>query len=1337
MSTVTNTQNASGQPTLPRNKKREAIPALTGYDYQVWVAMSQWFDLSDNAVLFMEGAEDLDNVEEHSAETVQIRHTQAKISLNTSYAREAIVNFWNLLQREQHGRDIKYLYLTTSEVTLENNANFGGISGINFWDTAKHNQEHALHLAKYLAMGISAPQSLLEFLKSEDPQQLQSKLFLRFTWLTSQPGIDIVSEIVLDKIQIALKKIYEHDYPKASLEQIRAQLHGYCWEQLRKNDLSERILTKKSLLTELQKAATITVTLPLHASASILGMATHLNLHGSALTIAMLVESVPILPAPTLLRKSLTASVKSKLDAYIPVLLTGTVHQGKTTIASIVANALDRNAFWVDLADRPAGQIREIFNFFSLFIEKPDFPNLIVFDDINTNPSQQAIYSRALQKLIFKANNLGKSLLLTARGSSEAVDAQFNALNAETVEVKSMSLKDIEVEAIELGCDASRATQWGAIVEMQTSGHAKLVQVRLNELCVKGWLQPTADDFLGTSQALQNERYIARALLSESLNANGDEVEFVYTAAELNFSPSRTILLNLGDLFPGISSAGDLVSRLEGKWLEAATGGRLRVTPLIKAEAGVNWSEGKFRLAHKRLFDAISQQNSITPIEGSGLIFHGYICKDGERLTQAVVNTLAIKDSSLKVLVFRNLTWLSSIGHEIGKSIFPEQKLAALFLRNLQFQMAAHEENENIEKILSLWWYELESSIEELQVRMSQILHVTVLTAQIHVPMKLVAKSAKLFENGDSPISLDIKSNLLSDKNFGEIPNDSTPFQIFLALKQNISTSIETFVDLVSWLEVEEDTLVLQFDEIIGWPISQHCGAFVHSAWVNYSKKNVTWVDLLDVFYSAWQLSKNRGMRNFGIEIAKAISLIESEYKNEQFIALQILDAATKDFGASVILEEQRANCYFHSKQYDNVVIVWRNIDILFQKKVIDPFAYRRAGIAAAEIKNWEQAAAYFEAGARCLPVGTPLPTRSSLYAEAALAHSKAGLLDKAVELMRQCEEELPQAASLDGDARWEATLRVLAAAAIQIRGDAPSTPTGESFTLKSGFSSNPELNMQKTDKLQKFRLAIFKLEVHTSYLYVHTENKNSLYQIKTLSLINPQITFLATNNMLVLQLRQGIKASYFEYLAKFVDASEAMRSQSPYSTLSYSEESLVIGHLILPLLLKKIEIQDFIKLCNSKENLIDTKASSVALTEVMKQFKKTPKMAGETLVDENAALATRAGAAMVILKSGGSRADALTAAQALLALVSMRAIIAMKSSDIEFQLAAEFIEFWRPVVLAPAQLKNPDWTVPALNEVFRDVRRKKAGLKQLLKCASAASGVNIDGIISSIPERN
>lgn len=1334
---MTHTKNTSGQPTLPRNERREAIPALTGYDYQVWVAMSQWFDLSDNAVLFMEGAEDLDNVEEHFAETVQIRHTQAKISLNTNYAREAIVNFWNLLEREQHGRDIKYLYLTTSEVAIENNANFGGISGIDFWDAAKHNKEYALQLAKYLAIGISEPQSLLDFLTSENSQQLQTRLFSRFSWLTSQPNIDVVSEIVLDKIQIALKKIYEHDYPKASLEQIRAQLHNYCWEQLRKQDLSERILTKPSLFNELQKAATITVTLPVHASASILGMATHLNLHGSALTIAMLVEPLPILPTPTLLRKSLAESVKAKLEAYIPVLLTGTVHQGKTTIASIVANTVDSKAFWVDLADRPAGQIREIFNFFSLCIETPSFPNLIVFDDINTNPGHQAIYSRALQKLIFRTNSLGKSLLLTARGSSEAVDAQFNALNAETVEIKSMSFKDIEIEAIELGCDTSRAVQWGVIVAMQTSGHAKLVQVRLKELYVKGWPQPKADDFVGTSRALQNERYLARELLSESLNANGGEVEFVYTAAELAFSPSRTILLNLGDFFPSITSAGDLISRLEGKWLEAATGGRFRVTPLIKAEKGVNWSDEKFRLAHTRLFDAISKQDGITPFEGAGLIFHGYICRDAERLTEAVVNTLSIRDTGLRVQVLRNLTWLSGIGQELGQSIFPGQKLAALFLRNLQFQVATHEESENIAKILTLWWSELESTREELQPRMSQMLHVSVLTAQIHIPMKLVVKSAKLLQTSDAAIGLDIKSSFLGNENFGEIPKDSTSFQIFLALKQNISTGLETFVDLISWLKIEEDAFVFQFDEIIGWPISQHCGAFVHSAWVNYSKQNTTWVELLEVFYSAWQLSKNRGLRNFGTEIAKAISLIESEYNNDLFTALQILDTATKDFGASAILEEQRANCYFHKKQYDNVAIVWRNIEMRFQKKVIDPFAYRRAGIAAAEIKNWEQAAAHFESGARCLPLGSPMPTRSSLYAEAALAQSKAGSLAKAVELMRQCEEELPQTASIDGDARWEAMLRVLTAAAIQIRGDAPSTPAGKSFTLKSGFSSNPELNMMQTDKLQKFRLAIFKLEVHTSYLYVHKENKNSLRQIETLSSISPQIAFLATNNMLVMQLRQGIKASYFEYLAKFVDASEAMRAQSQYSTLSYTGQSLVIGHLILPLLLKKIEIQDFIKLCKSEALVTDTKPSSEALAEIMKQFVKTPKIAGATLVDENAALATRAGAAIVILRSGSSRADALTAAQALLTVISMRAIIAMKSSDIEFELAAEFIEFWRPVVLAPTQLKNPDWTLPALNEVFRDIRRKKAGLKQLLKCASAASGVNIDGIISSIPERD
>ena len=123
-----------------------------------------------------------------------------------------------------------------------------------------------------------------------------------------------------------------------------------------------------------------------------------------------------------------------------------------------------------------------------------------------------------------------------------------------------------------------------------------------------------------------------------------------------------------------------------------------------------------------------------------------------------------------------------------------------------------------------------------------------------------------------------------------------------------------------------------------------------------------------------WQTAKKKGLRQLGIETGKALSIIYSEYEKDFEVAIETISLATTDFGDSAILEEQRANCYLQIKEPEKALSTWKALIGRFgNNAVIDTFAYRRMGLAAASINRWEDAANAFEWGANTLPANTPL----------------------------------------------------------------------------------------------------------------------------------------------------------------------------------------------------------------------------------------------------------------------------------------------------------------------------------------------------------------------------
>lgn len=150
---------------LSADPKRQAIPTLNGFSYQIWQSVLRWLSLREDEVIFLEGAEDIDILGPGHAETVQVKETSESgpVTLRTRDVLDAIAHFW------QHSRAnpdiaITFRFLTTAERGHEHPNPFGSVRDLDLWDSCKYPGKDVRLLKDFLAAQEILPQDLRAFI---------------------------------------------------------------------------------------------------------------------------------------------------------------------------------------------------------------------------------------------------------------------------------------------------------------------------------------------------------------------------------------------------------------------------------------------------------------------------------------------------------------------------------------------------------------------------------------------------------------------------------------------------------------------------------------------------------------------------------------------------------------------------------------------------------------------------------------------------------------------------------------------------------------------------------------------------------------------------------------------------------------------------------------------------------------------------------------------------------------------------------------------------------------------------------------------------------------------
>ena len=1066
----------SGIASIPKQlsgiPQRQAVFSITGIVYQAWWSIDAWLRLPGaDEVIYLEGAEDFDIVKTDSAISVQVKHNVGTISLGTEKALDALENFWTLTLGDQN-RHIQFHYLTTSSVAMERDADFEQLKGIEAWRAAQTNIELTDRIARYLESKLSKNSSLRAFIASAETKDIQKRLIQRFHWLTDQPSVDAVKQSVDDRITVIL----ENQRRSISLsEVVRKYLESKFWEIILNPTSELRYLTRGELLRQIEAATTTNLPVPTDQIPNLI-----INARPGLRLLHLLLDKAPNPPKPLLKRPELTTRLENIVKLRKAVLLTGTVFKGKTTIAQLIASTLCPDAWWVNLTERQSDQVDNVFMALADEIENGDCPNLVVIDDLDISVSARRVYHNSLQLVLHRANTTGRGIIVTARGGANdsAVTQDFN--NIEILEIPELSSSEIEFLCIDHGCTADNAPLWGNIISTWTSGHPKLVQVKIAELTVRNWPALSATDLSNQSPGMASVRQLARQLISETETA--PIAEFVYMVSECSILMHRTIAIRIAESYIGLANAGDALDKLTGKWLEKLNDEWYRATPLLKGSALEVWSDEKRKQVHIILHDAITAKGTLDPFEAAALLFHAFIGNDPRRIALTASKLQLIEAKDAKREVERNLLWLPMIALEDGQSIV-DDAMAGAVLRSLQYQAASTLDSEYLPQICARW----SDEIERIEQTEPKIVNQVMMWMQLGFSEN---KKVPLKYRFDALQGLPTVPPEITEVNIGQkffeiakatdgLPTNGTIAQAVLVGAIQCVRDLSSLEELMHWLDnTATEEIRQQFDDMLDWPLIQTMGAYVQSAWTANHEETREWQPWVDLFERIEEYAVRRSSPRFGREAAKARAIILSEYLERSDDALNVLQEAEVRFGTSIILMEQRANVLFQEQNDESVLEIWNKIsDETGALAYQDPFACRRAGISAARLEKWDEAGKIFLRAADSLQEGYLDQTKFGLEIDAAHIASQSGNQASAVKILVKAILALPAEAAKEGNGGWDSVQR-LTVENCRVIESKLWKKIDDLPLLEPGCASSPMLKDNKSEPGQEARNEFTRIQV-------------------------------------------------------------------------------------------------------------------------------------------------------------------------------------------------------------------------------------------------------------------
>jgi hypothetical protein len=573
---------------LISNKKRQAVPTLKGFTYQIWQSVLRWVSLDDTGVIFLEGAEDFDVLQPHHTETTQVKATAENITLQSSAVQEAIVHYW----QHQHANPDDVLYfrlLTTSERGRERGNPFGERRGLDVWDSCKFAGTDCSALRSFLTSQSSLPEDLRNLINSASNEEVRRRLLTRIEWDTGTKELPYVEEMVSRRVSGYGDRVF--DLSQSESEKVVPHLLDHAWrtvikENDRRLDLAsfrrifEKVISEsvpKTVLRKLRRDAQNRA--GLNQVGAIVNQQIGVKSGPALLGELILTTFTPAGSEKFLTRDELVANYRARLNAAGVLVLNGSTGMGKSTMADNLARTLPRAWRKLDLRGLKPEQIVDRLNYATQVVEDQQLKLDCVIDDLNFDRETQ-LYENSLGRFIYAVKNGNGRIIITTQGALPSrIVHLYDLPPSAFAPVPPLSEDEIKHLSLNYGCDeAHHLKAWSRIIYLSTRGHPQLAHAWVRSLEARGWPPVTTQEVVAAPD-LDEVRRESRNRLRDSLPSD-DARLLLYRLSILTYFRKQQAIA-LGNHTPLVRLAGEVFDSLTGPWIEAVDGTRFRLSPLL------------------------------------------------------------------------------------------------------------------------------------------------------------------------------------------------------------------------------------------------------------------------------------------------------------------------------------------------------------------------------------------------------------------------------------------------------------------------------------------------------------------------------------------------------------------------------------------------------------------------------------------------------------------------------------------------------------------------------------------------------------------------------------
>ena len=1060
------------KPGLKADRKRQAHNSLRGYLYQIWHSVNAWLHLTEDEILYLEGAEDFDKVSDNTATAVQVKDTQRPITLKSQDVNDAINHYWEL-RTNNSDRIVKFRFLTRSKIGVEQGIPFGKHQhGLHLWNNCSDDEAVITKISEFLQTAGKISEEVKGFLKQAEPQEIYEQLIEPITWETGSKDARFVEQSISEKL------VHHGDRHGISPSDAKKVVEHLLKEALTVATQKEiRELTRARFLEIFEEQTTQSVSTQylrhLQMQAAILGnIGTQVIGGPSDFTIQSRLpvqNTIPPLYPDVAPRKELLKSIQAKLQSEGIVVIHGGAGRGKTTLAKLTANAISGSWFWLSFTDKDSSQIGQLLQQLAVEVSNQSEQINIVLDDLNLQPEKLRGYEEMLGVVVYRVLERGTKLLITSQHKPlNSFIRQFDVSPSIVVHVPDFTLSEIEQFADQLGCPADDAKTCAQLIQLHTGGHPRLVHARLTRLRAANWKQQNViESLVQTPEEVGKEREDARQLLTELPDA---QREFLYRLSLMTTGFRRDYALNIGDIPESVPYAGDIFSQLVGPWIDRFNESYYTISPLLTNAAKDIWSESKINKLHAQIANAILQTRNLTQMEAQSVLSHSMLGQN-EIGFIAVIQALRTVPQENWKEISQEFSWLLiDVKPNIPEKFFPGNAPITHLFRSLQYRIAVEVEPESAPKILQLWDKETKP-YEPHQLYLLDRLEVAT-EALMYCQASLSAKQIVGYlreiidiTDNDNEVQKIYCSDFIAQ--FEEQKGVESNYFSFLfsiiyrAPRPTCASFLSDLIEALDELPVRIRTLLLADFKVD----SVDSRLLIDGVWLaEENLENPDWQRCLQVFDIVIEKALAWGYPHLAAESARGKAIIHDECLHNPDAAHKVLEDIVAKVGTFHSIEEEQAFVYFRQKLYNEALSIYERIlpewNPPSEQLNVGPLEeYRRAALCAAQLNDWEKSATFFGVGAKRTQRIENTGRHIGLYADAGFAHFKAGNMLESIKLWNLALNEFEKVPQDNTDIKYFSLKHRLAHTIRWMTEQGIGNNLTELVEPLVGMCSNPEPN--------------------------------------------------------------------------------------------------------------------------------------------------------------------------------------------------------------------------------------------------------------------------------------